>query len=537
MPNQESISTDVLIVGGGPVGLALAVELGQRGVACMVAEEQERIGRQPRAKTTNVRSMEFFRRWGLAGAVRDAAPLPADYPSNIVFATRLFGPRLTTIHNAFYATQARNELFSEYAQWIPQYKIESVLREAAGALPSVKLRFGLRFTGLSQDEQGVTAELQNADGSRMAIRAQYLIGADGPRSPTRAAIGSRMKGQGAYALNFNIIARIRGMEELLAREPAVMYWLVNPDAPGFTGPMDVDDTWFFGCVAESGQAEMSDEEARDWINRAFGRDMQPEILQIDLWNAMALTAESYSLGRVFLAGDACQLRPPFGGYGMNLGLGDAVDLGWKLAACLQGWGGPGLLDSYQAERKPVHERFVAESVFNYDHVAHRLLRDGLEDPGEAGKAARQALGEEIARVKPREFHTLGVVKGYGYGDSRIVVPDGTPEPEPIVDPLIPSARPGAIAPHAWLADGSSLYDLFGPGFTLLVTEGAEDGAALAAEAARLGMPITVATPDDARLRALYGARLALIRPDQHVAWRGDSLPDDTAGLLAQVTGR
>jgi 2-polyprenyl-6-methoxyphenol hydroxylase-like FAD-dependent oxidoreductase len=525
-----TVETEVLIVGGGPVGLALAVELGQAGISVLLAEADTRGSNQPRAKTTHVRSMEFFRRWGLAEAVRAAAPLPPDYPSDIVFRTRFYGPDITTIHNAFNATEkGRNPLYSERGQWVPQYKIEQVLRETASTLPSVDLRFGTRLEQIGQDAKGVTAEL--SDGVR--VRAQYAVGADGARSTTRAAIGVKMSGRGAYALNFNIIARLPGMDAELRREPAIMYWLVNKDAPCFTGPMDVDDTWFFGCVAKPGQTSLSSDEALALMTTAFGRKIDAEILQIDLWNAMGLTADKYREGRILLAGDACQLRPPFGGYGMNLGLWDAMDAGWKLIALLRGWGGTHLLDSYEAERRPVHQRFVAEGIHNYELVSQNLVRDKMEDDGEAGAAVRAELAADIQRVKPREFHTLGIVKGYHYENSPIIVPDGTPAPEDTVETLIPTARPGHIAPHLWLEDGSSLYDHFGKGFTLLVSEGGADAADFTAAAKTIGMPLTIAAPNDKRLPALYGARYALIRPDQHIAWRGDAFADD---VLDRVRG-
>jgi hypothetical protein len=218
---------------------------------------------------------------------------------------------------------------------------------------------------------------------------------------------------------------------------------------------------------------------------------------------------------------------------MNLGLWDAMDAGWKLIALLRGWGGTHLLDSYEAERRPVHQRFVAEGIHNYELVSQNLVRDKMEDDGEAGAAVRAELAADIQRVKPREFHTLGIVKGYHYENSPIIVPDGTPAPEDTVETLIPTARPGHIAPHLWLGDGSSLYDHFGKGFTLLVVEGGADAADFTAAAKTIGMPLTIAAPNDKHLPALYGARYALIRPDQHIAWRGDAFADD---VLDRVRG-
>ena len=220
---------------------------------------------------------------------------------------------------------------------------------------------------------------------------------------------------------------------------------------------------------------------------------------------------------------------------MNMGIGDAVDLGWKIAATLQGWGGPGLLPSYQAERRPVHERTIRESVINYATVSNQLVRPAIEDPGEAGEATRREVGAIIQATKAREFHTLGLVLGSNYAGSPILVPDGTDPPPEDATRYVPSATPGCLAPHLWLADGSSLYDHFGSGFTLLATDGG-DAAALAEAGGRRDIPLAILAPDEPRLRDAYAARFALIRPDQHVAWRGDHLPVDAGGLLDRITG-
>ncbi len=260
-----------------------------------------------------------------------------------------------------------------------------------------------------------------------------------------------------------------------------------------------------------------------------------EVVRGDPWVAQSLIADRYAAGRVFLAGDACHLHPPFGGFGMNMGVGDAVDLGWKLAATLQGWGGPALLASYAAERRPVHRRTIEEAERNYAVVGNQLVRPGLEDTDVAGDAVRAAVGEAIRATKGREFRTLGLVLGTRYDASPIIVQDGSTPPADSVETYVPSACPGSLAPHAWLADGSSLYDRFGPGLTLLCTEDG-DASPLAEAAARRGIPLVVLHLAEPRLASLYGARFALIRPDQHVAWRGDVLPP-AGPLLDRVTGR
>jgi hypothetical protein len=276
----------------------------------------------------------------------------------------------------------------------------------------------------------------------------------------------------------------------------------------------------------------------DLIRRGTGlNDLEIEIVGTDLWVAHRLVADRYSRGRVFLGGDACHLHPPFGGFGMNMGIGDAVDLGWKLAATLRGWGGPELLASYELERRPVHERTIGEAVANYSTVGNQLVRPALEEPGFAGDATRSEVGNIILATKVHEFKSLGLVLGSRYRDSPVIIPDGTEPPADHSMVYVPSAYPGCLAPHHWLADGSSLYDHFGQGFTLLVTDGDPPAARdLAEYAAARGVPLKVVAPADARLRARYEARFALIRPDQHVAWRGDVVPADFDALLTRVTG-
>jgi 2-polyprenyl-6-methoxyphenol hydroxylase-like FAD-dependent oxidoreductase len=531
--------TEVLIVGGGPVGLGLAVELGLRGIRTTLLERSPRHSPQPRAKTTNVRSMEHMRRWGIAERLRESAPLPPDYGTNVVFATRLFGHTLARFENAFFGDRRlRDERFAEPAQWIPQYKVEAALRARAAELPSVTLRLGVRLDGLDAAEHGVTGHVTDiATGAASSIRASYLVGADGARSAVREAIGARMDGQHAYAGHVNLVIRAPALAEAMRRQPAIMYWLVNAESAGFTGPMDRDDTWFFMFGLAPGQPVPEEAALKARMNAAFGREVPLDILVIDPWSAHSLIADRYRSGRVLLAGDACHLHPPFGGYGMNLGLGDSVDLGWKLAAVLQGWGGEHLLDSYEAERRPVHRRVIAEAVANHALLPKDLARPGLEADGADGGALRAELGAVIAAGKEREFRSLGVVLGSRYVDSPITVQDGAEPPEEHPTRFTPSAHPGCRAPHLWLRDGRSLFDLWGPGFTLLAAEpGAEaEVAPLVAAARAAGVPLSVVAPGDERLGALYGARLVLIRPDGHVAWRGARVTG-AASILDRARG-
>jgi len=530
---------DVLVVGAGPVGLSLAIELGSRGIGCHVVERNDRVGYSPRAKTTNVRTREHLRRWGIADALRAASPMPPDYPSTVVFATRMGGWELARFENALNGSRERNNLYSEAAQWVPQYTLEEVLRQHAASLPCVSISFSTELVSFAEAQDRVVADIKDCTtGDVRQVESAYLIGADGARSAVRDRIGAAMTGPGALAGNYSIIFRAPDLAASHGLGPAIMYWMVNGDVPSLLGPMDGAGLWFFMATRLAGNVDPRTVDAVELIRRGTGiRDLAVEIVGTDFWTAQQLIADHYGTARVLLAGDACHLHPPFGGFGMNMGIGDAVDIGWKLAATLQGWGGPGLLASYQQERRAVHEWTIAESVANYARVGNQLVRPGIEDPGPVGDATRCEASEVIQATKVREFKTLGLVLGCCYSGSPIIVDDGSAPPVSDTVLYLPSAHPGCLAPHLWLEDGSSLYDHFGMGFTLLVTAGmASDGGAFAAAAAERTVPLKVVAPGDARLQGRYSARFALIRPDQHVAWRGDAVPDDVPSLFGQVTG-
>ena len=340
------------------------------------------------------------------------------------------------------------------------------------------------------------ASRDQRDGRTAVVSSAFLIGADGARSVVREAIGASMTGDGAFSRNYSIIFRAPELAVRNAHEPAIMYWMINEDVPSLLGPMDEKDLWFF--MATKLDVDPSTIDAVELIRRGSGiADLKVEIVGTDLWVAHRLVADRYSAGRVFLAGDACHLHPPFGGFGMNMGIGDAVDLGWKLSARLAGWGGEALLASYEAERRPVHERTIAEAVQNYSAVSNELVRPALEEDSLRGEATRREVADIIQAVKVREFKTLGVILGLRYANSPIIVSDGSEPPPEHFMLYVPSAHPGCLAPHLWLDDGSSLYDHFGPGFTLLATDDDTVSAhALATAATARGVPLN--TPGSRR---------------------------------------
>ncbi|QBM75140.1 FAD-dependent oxidoreductase [Sphingomonas sp. AAP5] len=530
----DVIDTDVLIIGAGPVGLAAAIELGLRGVRVLLVERNARVGVAPRAKTSNVRTRTHLRRWGIADALAAEAPFGIDYPNDMVFVTRLAGHELARFSDAFNASPDRSYLYPEHAQWVPQYTLEKIMLAKARSLPCVEVRFDTSFVTAAQDEKGVTASLQSSAGESLSITARYLIGADGARSKVRDLIGAKMEGRYGLSHHYNIIFRAPGLSQAHAHGPAVIYWQIGKDGFSAIGPMDKDDVWAFMPGGTKAGETLTDEQAATLIRERTGLDLPYEILSADAWTASELLADRYADRRIILAGDACHLHPPAGGYGMNMGVGDGVDLGWKIAATLQGWGGPNLVASYETERRPVHRAVIDEAMANYAiYVAPPPAE--IEDDTPEGDAIRAKAGAGIAASKGREFNTLGTVLGLCYANSPIIVEEHGARGEHNSEVYRPEARPGCLAPHAWLPDGRSLYDLFGAGFSLVVADDAsqsEIDKALA-DSLDLGIPLAVVRPDGVPVRTLYDAGLTLVRPDQHVAWRGESWTGD----LERSTGQ
>ena len=537
------METDVLIVGAGPVGLALALELASQGHRCVIVEKNDRVGYAPRAKTTNVRSRELMRRWGIAERLAQQSPFGVDYPPNVVFATRMGGWELARFTNAMHCSPRRDERFSEHAQWIPQYKVEQVLQGRVAELPSAEILFSTALTGFTEQGDGrVAASLirrgDDATDESISIVARYLVGADGGRSAVREKLGVRMEGISPLMHHVSFVFRSTDLAQRHRLGPALMYWLVNADMPAVLSPLDSDGRWTFGCPAALAKGDPA-----DLIRQALGFDVDLEILSRDEWTAHQLVATRYRVGPVFLAGDACHLHPPFGGFGMNMGIGDALDLGWKLAATLSGWGGPALLDSYEIERRQVHQRVIAESVANHAVLSEHLAARHIEDAGAAGDSVRSEVGARIIATKRREFDSLGIVLGSRYHQSPLMLPgDDTGADDDATD-YRPSASAGCLAPHAWLRDGTargaSLYDYFSnSGLTLLVTRQALEGgaAAIGKAAAAQAIPLRILAPDCQRLVQLYGCDFALIRPDQYIAWSGNSVEAACAALV-RAAGR
>lgn len=531
-------AVEVLICGAGPVGLSLAIELARHGQRSMVVEPQTGMSKDPKAKFVNLRTLELLRRWGIAQDVRSAALLPHDYPSDVVYANRLLGPEIVRLSNAFLTEPGAKENYPEAALRIPQPIFQNALLQHAKSLPEVELRLGCRVADFKQTADIVRVDLvDEGTGERQQIEASYLAGCDGARSLVRKHLGIRMLGSGRIGESVGAVFRAPGLWSKMQMGPAVHYWILNDDLPVMVGigPLDLKDLWFFQVMDIPAGTDPARLEPQRVIRACLGEDMPCETLSVTPWTIYELSAEHYRKGRVFILGDAAHLHPPTGGFGMNMGIGDAVDLGWKLAATLRGWGGELLLDSFETERKPVHELMIRQSRKNLD--TQGLLEPGLEDATPEGAARRKVLADNVLCKKKEHYNSIGIQLGYNYAGSPVCVADGTSPPKIEISAYRPSGSPGALAPHSWLSPDVSLFDTFGPEFTLLrLGDNPPDGSKLVEAAAQVGVPVKQIECKDPALTEAYGAALVLVRPDQHVAWRGGKAPQNPRRIVDIVRG-
>ncbi len=528
----------MLIVGGGPVGLALAAELGWRGIRCELVEQSDGAISTPKMNEVNTRTMEFCRRWGIAETVRNC-PFPGDYSLDVVFVTSLTGHELARMRRPPRAQQKAESYSPERLQICSQLWFDPILRTFAQSQPSISLRYRTRLESFEASADGVSVELHDLEtGSREAVRADYLVGCDGAMSAIRDELGIGLGGQGILGHPVHLFFRTPDLLGQCGKAPGVFFLAI--DRNGLWANIRVIDPanglWRLMALDSDGKQRPDAVDRAGLLQRAVGRPIDVEWQGVSVWTRRSVVADRYAQGRVFLAGDAVHQLSPTGALGMNTGIGDAVDLGWKLAATLEGWGGPGLLASYDAERRPVGLRNVGMAAEFY--LAHGEFSGGIaaiDDDSADGRQLRARLGEGLTRDVGRMFRTAGLQLGYRYEGSPICIGDGTPPMPDDPEKFIPSARPGSRAPHALLADGRSTLDLFGRGFVLL-RFGDADTAGLEQAAAAVGMPLQIADVDQEEAAALYGRNLVLVRPDGHVAWRGDAVPGDTGTLVDRVRG-
>ena len=535
------MDSEVLIVGAGPTGLTLAIDLGKRGVRCTLIEQKAQPAFLPKMERVNARTMEIYRRMGLAQQIR-AAGLRADCPMDVYIVLALNEPALLhlpypSVAQAQAETRASNDgsLPLEPYQLISQYTIEPLLKAIAETIPAVTVRFGCEFLSLQQDGDGVTARVRNSDGGTQDLRAAYLVGCDGGTSPVRKELGIKLAGEGNL---LGLRQALYHCEELFERLPLGngpgkgRHYHVADDKATQLIMQDSTKHWTLHSMVET-EAEMD----RQFEN-TIGVALPYQRLSCDPWRQNLLLADRYGKGRVFLAGDAVHLVIPTGGLGMNSGIGDAVDLSWKLAATLRGWGGPSLLASYEIERRQVGEHNVGAS--RYATLGRRkwraMWRPDIRDDTPAGAASRHNLSAVAGIEQRKSNEMIGAELGYRYVDSPVIcnVPGG---PEHLFREYQPTTWPGARLPHVWLDDGTPMQDRVPDGYTILkLGRTKADLSGLERAIRSHGAPVTVLDVPDRIAREIYGYDLILLRPDMHVVWRGNTAPEDAAKVAAIATG-
>lgn len=547
--------TRVAIAGGGPAGMVLAIELGRRGVPCILVDEDERPPRFPKANATTARSMEHFRRLGFSDRIREQG-LPPDFPQDIAYFTRYSSHELARLPGLT-REEARLRRAAHDDRWPTpeplhrgqQMLIEPVLLDEVRRYPSVTLKLGMRVTSVERLEAGGLVHCESAgSGEPLLIEADYVVGCDGPRSRVREALGIRYEGLREDDRDFmggrmlTVYFRAPDFYAATGKGRSWQYWAVNRECRGLTISIDGADQIACALQLPPG-VEPTREFAERGLIATMGAPFNFDIIGISEWTAgYMLVAERFADDspepRLLLAGDAAHLFTPTGGQGYNTAVDDAANLGWKLAAVCQGWGGPSLLASYQAERQPIARRNTRFSYAMAESIGRLPLPEHLEHDSDHGRAARAVLGERLADHARREFDIPGIHLGVFYADSPLIGLDASHAPADDWYAYRPHATPGARAPHLWVDGQRAIFDCFGRDFTLLCLDGADasDAEAIAADARKAGVPLQTVTVAGATARELYGANHVLIRPDHHVGWRGDRLPQDFATVLGRARG-
>lgn len=530
----------VVIAGAGPVGLSLAIELAYRGIRCLVVEQSDGTVEFPTTNLANTRTCEHLRRWGIADKMRYDSGYPTDYPRNYLFVTRMTGYEIARFDHAPNGDPAARSPYSpEGRLWISKPYFDPVLRAHAKSLPKVQIRYDTSFESFEQSAHSVKAEiLDKTTGRREIIEADYLVGCDGGRSHIRRAL--EIKYQGVFSQGMNVAVLFRSpLLNHTKHGPAVQYQIINSQINGAIAAVDGKELWRLN-VRNVNQEQLETLDAPQKIRFALGENIPFELLAVRPWTGHCVVADRYQDGRVFLAGDAAHLNWPAGGFGMNTGVGDAVDIGWKLAAMLQGWGGAHLLDSYTSERKPIamiNVNEAAEMRASFDNQTP--FSPQIEEDSDEGKQLREKARAAILRTRAKEFQhdSAGIELGYRYENSPICVSDGTPAPPLDHGLYVASTWPGVRAPHVWLQDGRSTLDLFGKGFIIFnLTPKTTNTSTITEAAKRTGLPLETIKIEEPRVREIYERNFVLVRPDGHVCWRGDEIPENATAITNKVRG-
>ena len=536
----ELLHADVVVVGAGPVGLTLAMDLAWRGVDVIVLESRAP-GEPPSVKSNHVsaRSMEIFRRLGVAQKVRDAG-LPADYPNDVVYRTAFLGREITRIKipcraERYTAKDGPDTWWPtpEPPHRINQIYLEPVLFAHLSAMPSARIFSGTTLVDFTQGAERVTA-FATANGKEIEISCKFLIGCDGGRSLVRKKIGATLSGDVALQhvqSSYIQAPKLLGMLLEQGGTPAWASFALNARQPGNVYAIDGKQNWLVHVYLKPGITDFEAVDRDAAIRTVLGvdRDFEYELLSKEDWVGRRLIVDKVRDDKVFICGDACHLWVPYAGYGMNAGIADAANLAWLLAARLEGWGAEGILAAYAAERLPITDQ-VSHFAMDHAHAmtnARKSVSDKIEADGPEADAYRAAVGKTTYDLNVQQYCCAGLNFGYFYQGSPIIVYDGEAAPPYTMGAFTPSTVPGARLPHIWLADGRSLYDAMGPYYTLLRLDSNLDVSSLTNAAAAACIPLTVFDVSSSEAAELSAHNLILVRPDQHVAWRGNGTSADS----------
>ena len=544
---------EVLISGAGPCGLMLAIELGRRGIVTLVVDEKESTAVNPQANATQARTMEHYRRLGFANAVRELG-LPSDHPTDIAYFTRLTHREIARFRlpssgqsGAIIRSLGGSWSAAELPHRVSQKFVEPILRREAEACPNVDVRFRSRLVEFADNGGEVRSTIECVEtGERHRVLSRYLVGADGGRSFVRETLGFVYEGDtdlNREMMGGSMLAvylRVPDFYSIMPHPKAWMYWTFNRQRRSWLASVDGKQDFAFHTQIRPGEldGEVTAELAREMFLQALGTRIDVEVLAHSMWTAgYSLVANRLRQGNVFIAGDAAHLFTPAGGLGYNTAVEDAVNLGWKLASSIKGRGGEVLLDSYECERRPLAIRNTRYARTFADSMGLYFAPAEIEDDSPAGDKARRDAGNYFDRHTRAEFNIPGVTFGGRYDGSPIICDDPEPAPPDSASQYIPSGKPGGRPPHVWLADGKSLYDLFGKEWTILqLGPRPPEVDRFRKAAASMQFDLTVVALEEPSLRDLYGSSLVLIRPDQIVAWRGES-DEVAAQVLAFANGR
>ena len=539
----------MLIVGGGPVGLTLAMDLAWRGIDVVVAERRPS-NDPPNVKCGQIgaRSMEIFRRLGVADKLRGIG-LPADYPNDIVSATSVTGIELSRVLIPARGVRGTPAAAGPDTSWpTPEHThrcnqkfFEPVLIAHAAQQPRIRILHRTEITDLTQDEQGVTASAVDLDGgTRSTIECDYLVGCDGASSFVRKSIGSEFVGSPVLQYAQSSYIRAPQLRSLLPAKPAWLYFSLNPRRCGVTMAVDGRETWNLQNFSYPGETGL-DHLDRDWVIRSIlgvGANFEYELLSSEDWIARRLVASKFRDRRVFICGDAAHVWMPLGGFGMSAGIADAANLAWKLAGVLHGWATPAIFDAYEAERRPITDQAsrIISDIGSKVMMQRNQLSPEIERLDAIGETARAGAGRLAYALDVEQQCCGGLNFGYFYDRSPIIAYDGEQAPTYTMGTFTSTTVPGCRAPHLWIEGRRSLYDAMGPDYTLLRLDPTVRINGIVAAAAQRGLPLAVLDVKSREVSEFYRHKLVLVRPDQHVAWRGDAEPADPLDLIDLVRG-